>query len=123
MGIRMTQYQGLSSNAIEFLELQKTKKIGFRKIIETFFDKREEEKEEDIIVPITTQESSEEITTGMFGEEIILYKYTKEDGSIYFEYVQASPWFSGPMIFIALKDEKGNIVKESLWLEETINEF
>ena len=51
-----------------------------------------------------------------------LFKHIFPDGRIYYEEVQESPWSSGPVFFLALKDEKGEWVKESLWSEEEIND-
>lgn len=39
---------------------------------------------------------------GMFGEEVPLNEWHREDGSLVREIVQASPWSSGPMIFTCL---------------------
>ena len=41
------------------------------------------------------------------------------NGEVYEEYVQASPWSSGPMYFYALK-KAGVPVEESLWTEDEI---
>lgn len=49
-----------------------------------------------------------------------LSRYTLPDGRVFTEFLQAEPWSSGPMFFIALKDEEGNVVPESLWTDEEI---
>lgn len=59
---------------------------------------------------------------GMFGE-CDFYKYLTPEGEIYYEYVQESPWESGPVIFLALKDKDGNVVEESLWTNEEMSDY
>lgn len=49
-----------------------------------------------------------------------LHKHTLPDGRVLREEVQANPWSSGPCYFVALKDEAGNWVPESLWTDEEI---
>ena len=58
---------------------------------------------------------------GMGFQEYVLYQYKMTDSSIYKEDVQAEPWSSGPVFFLALKDAKGAWVKESLWTDEEID--
>lgn len=55
---------------------------------------------------------------GMCGEEYPLHKWTLADGRVFYEYVQAQPWSSGPVVFVALEDEKRDTIKESLWTAE-----
>lgn len=55
-------------------------------------------------------------------EDFPFHKYTLPDGRAYFENVQADPWASGPTIFIALKNEKGNWIPKSLWRKSDIHE-
>jgi hypothetical protein len=57
---------------------------------------------------------------GMFDNEYEFLRHTFRDGRMLEEHVQASPWSSGPVFFLALKDEKGEWIKESLWSEEEI---
>jgi len=66
-------------------------------------------------------EESGEFYSGMFEGKYPLHKHTFPDGRVYFEKVQAEPWSSGPVFFLALQDEKGNWVKKSLWSQEEIN--
>jgi len=60
--------------------------------------------------------------TGMFDDIYQLHRYTLSSGYVYYEEVQTSPWSSGPVFFLALQDEKGEWVKESLWTDEEIND-
>jgi hypothetical protein len=55
---------------------------------------------------------------GILGDEYPLHKYTFPDGQVYYEKVEAVLWESGPCFYLALVDEEGNWVPESLWLEE-----
>lgn len=66
------------------------------------------------------KEKSGEFFYGMFDDEYPLYKYTFPDGKVYFEKLQAAPWSSGPVHFLALQDEDGKWVPESLWSAEDI---
>jgi hypothetical protein len=57
---------------------------------------------------------------GAFGNSFPLYSYEDK----YCEFIQAEPWSSGPMFFIALQNNKdGSIIKESLWSEEEIEQY
>ncbi len=77
--------------------------------------------EHDIYGPDVQVETLEETFSGMFdGEEYPLHRYIFPDGRVLVESVQAAPWSSGPCIFLALKNEKGEWVPESLWLEDAI---
>lgn len=50
-----------------------------------------------------------------------LSRYVFPDGRVYEEFVQATPWSSGPCYFIALKDREGNPIPESLWTDKEID--
>lgn len=60
---------------------------------------------------------------GMFDTEYPLFKYIFSDGTVLFEAVQEEAWSSGACFFLALKNEKGEWVKESLWLEDDIKSY
>lgn len=52
-----------------------------------------------------------------------LHRYSMPDGKVYDEYVQCTPWSSGPVYHIALKDARtGAPVAQSLWTQDEINE-
>ena len=112
--MRATQIIGLSDKAAEFLKenLQVTKTslvfAGKRRNVETPTEKK-------------IYDGETGVRMGMFDDGPALYKYLLKDGRWIFEYVQASPWSSGPCIFLALRDESGNPIQESLWSEEEIN--
>ncbi len=73
-----------------------------------------------VVEPCVRQEPSGRSYSGMFGDEYPLYKYTFREGDVFYEEVQAEPWSSGPVFFLALQDEDGNWVAETLWPEEDI---
>jgi len=73
-----------------------------------------------VFEPSVKMEQSGEFYSGMFEDEYPLHKYIFPDGRVYFERLQAVPWSSGPVHFLALQDENGNWVSESLWAEEAI---
>lgn len=57
---------------------------------------------------------------GMFEDEYYLSEYQLKDGNIAQEFLQASPWSSGPMFFIGLKTSDG---KEFRWSVEEMSNF
>ena len=57
---------------------------------------------------------------GMFGCEYPLHSYNLQNGHYAAEFLQASPWASGPCFFIGLRLDTG---EEYLWTEEEINEY
>ncbi|OGM96450.1 MAG: hypothetical protein A3B86_03275 [Candidatus Yanofskybacteria bacterium RIFCSPHIGHO2_02_FULL_38_22b] len=50
-----------------------------------------------------------------------LYRHKLPDGRVFTEFVQGRANVkSGLLIFVAFKDEQGNVVKESLWKESSM---
>lgn len=58
------------------------------------------------ITNLISIEDVSNFTFGMFGEEIPLGVWRDKEGKIWTEFVQDTPWSSGPMIFTALKSGK-----------------
>lgn len=58
---------------------------------------------------------------GMFDDGPGLNEYTLKDSSVVREKVQASPWSSGPCIFLMLVDEDGEILYK--WSVEEIESY
>lgn len=60
---------------------------------------------------------------GMFGETVhILRTYYMTDDKPVEEYVQATPWSSGPCIFLALRDaDTKKPIEETLWPQEMLD--
>lgn len=101
---RSSHYQGLTSEAREFLKLN----------AKTYLHKFHNDFGECQVLKPLTEEISR---TGMF-EEIEVKRYELKDGSYAEEYVQADPWHSGPVIFMGLKTKDKNFE----WTEEEIND-
>lgn len=121
MGIRMDQYRGLNHWAAR-LASESERTFAYLKRETRFYPDGRVERVPDILVyqSAVRIEPSGRYYRGMFGDQYALNKYTLPDGTVYYEGVQAEPWSSGPVFFLALKDEKGNWVPESLWSEEEI---
>ena len=67
---------------------------------------------------IKTCEQVKKVDTvyGMFDEEVCdLYQYKDHEGNIWEEFEQFTPWSSGPMIFLAIKNLNTGEVKG--WVE------
>ena len=116
--MREDQYMGLTHKAQELLGLNEKAHLYVEKRI--FPDGRELTR--NVTGTRTVCELSGGRFYGMYDVQYNLHKYTLPDGRVYTEFVQAAPWSSGPMFFIALKDEDGNEVEESLWSQKDINE-
>ncbi len=120
MGIRMTQFMGLTDRARKLVKGEPV--LAFTDyIVRVYPDGRVMQ-----LPPHTTHvssvksEPSGEIVHGMNDDEFPLTKYAFPDGRIYYEREQHEEWSSGPVIFLALQDERGNWIEESLWAEEGI---
>ncbi len=107
---RSTQFIGLSKIAINYLnknalreEIKVCKECGTECGGDFVYSKGEE-------------------VLGMFEEPVHkLTTYKHKNGKEIEEYIQAEPWSSGPMIFLALRyKENKNPIKSSLWSEEEI---
>lgn len=96
---RVSQYAGLSPRALEFLDKNSKRDIFHivksDKVIETRGEYRKE-------------------VYSTISDAFPLYRYSLVDGSSVYEYVQAST----PIYFIALRDEAGNPIEETLWSAE-----
>lgn len=60
-----------------------------------------------------------------YDETYQLLRYPLLDGSYCYEYVQATPWSSGPITFLALAHDIDGCypIPETLWDRETIEEY
>lgn len=121
MGIRCDQHMGLTGAAEELVRGNKVL-LYTEKRKRTYPDGRVEwTPSQNIYDSDVREEDSGMSYTGMFEQKYELSRYIFPDGRVLTEAVQANPWSSGPVFFLALKDEKGEWVKESLWSEEDIN--
>jgi len=120
MGIRCDQFMGLNEWASNFVKGEPVL-VCVEEVTRVYPDGRRETLEPHPVYESSVKmEESGELYSGMFEDEYPLHKYTLPDGRVYFERLQAAPWSSGPVHFLALQDESGNWIPESLWAEETI---
>jgi hypothetical protein len=119
--MRCTQIIGLSPQAHKFLE-ENQKKVLIKcscPDCETYH-----------IPMIIKEKYADASSQGMFDDGPSLFKYQLKDDTWIYEYVQACPWSSGPMIFTALAWEPvknpyhipDKIIQETLWSEQEINQ-
>jgi hypothetical protein len=85
--------------------------------------RRETLEPREVFEPSVKTEKSGRFYQGMCGDKYSLDKYTLPDGRVMFEAVQDEPWSSGPVFFLALQDENGKWIPESLWTEEEIQAY
>jgi len=121
MGIREDQHIGLNTWASDFVSKPTVEYTDH--IRRVYVDKTVEDIEKKGIKCLVKQEPSGRIILGMFNVEYPLYKYTFPDGKIIYEFLQAQPWSSGPMMFIALEDKEGERLRESLWTDKEIKKY
>jgi len=105
MGIRMDQFVGLNPWASALVEGERVFAYT-QETTRVYPDgRREVMPPKPIHESSVKKEDSGKIYLGMFQDKYPLSKYTAPDGKVYFGAVQDSSWSSGPMFFLALKDE------------------
>lgn len=124
--MRMDQYIGLNDWASNMLESYKVKCVVAHVAHPEGSDDDPNPKSFDLpsteeMVPLYDVEIIGKIEGAWDNYVANLHRYTMPDGTVYNEYVQAEPWSSGPCYFIALKNADGNIVHNSLWTDDEIN--
>lgn len=136
--MRTTQFIGLSSNAWDYIKANVSVVKKYFPMVEARLEKIMKEKthidsdNSDFIEGFyaaieefsPTEYSQDQLSpvTGMFDEDVhILKRYYLKQGGYVDEYVQAEPWSSGPVIFLALMDSNGQPIPETLWSQEEIN--
>jgi len=117
--MRCDQFMGLNSWASKLVNQTKTVKEVGERIAD---DGAIEPFSRVVQIPVVKTEECGASFFGMFDEEYSLVKHILPDGRVFSEYVQAEPWSSGPCFFLALKDEKGEPVPESLWSQDEIDD-
>lgn len=121
--MRCTQPMGLTEEAQRLVQGEQVLAYT-EQVVRVYPDGRTEPApDRPVYVSTVKQEPSGEMFNGIFadqGEQYPLHKYTLPNGTVYYERVQAEPWHSGPVIFLALQDEEGSWVPESLWPEEVL---
>lgn len=118
--MRSTQFYGLNDRAKEYLENNANKKLLYVDKVSRLYSEGE------VVVDFASEvldlekyPAGDEVL-GMFEEKVhTLQVYKMRDGSFVEEYIQAEPWSSGPMIFLALRDlTSKEIVEVSLWADD-----
>lgn len=117
--MRTDQYIGLTEKGVEIIKNVGERILYFIHGTKTFTDGSTEPYEDVHTEPMQRQYDEIE---GAFGNSFPLYEYTLQNGRVVREAVQATPWSSGPCFFIALKDEEGNWIQESLWSNKAIHD-
>lgn len=119
IAMRMTQFQGLNDRAQNYLTFLKplwTDKI------QRVYPNGQEESFEQVTHGNGVISKPWKTLVGLIGEEIQLFQFTLPNGNILFEDDQCTFHSSGPVIFTALKDDKGAWVEETLWTEAEIKQ-
>jgi len=121
--VREDQYIGLNERAETFLNNGKKVLVYSEERTRTYPDGRVEQDTKEVKAGYETTRSGESVR-GMFDDYQVNEYTVFETGRKYVEFVQAKPWSSGPMFFLALKDAAtGEVVKESLWADDEIEEM
>lgn len=119
--LRETQYIGLSERARSLVRWGETQE-AYRIVGHKVFPDGTKIPVEFAVQEEVVQREEWDFASGAFGDEKIpLDKFTFPDGKVLFEYVQATPWSSGPVIFTAMRDLFGTPVDESLWTSEEMD--
>ena len=108
--MRTVQFVGLSDKAKKYIEDE-----GKNDLIEVF---KNGILDRSYSMPVREHGN---ISFGMFEEEIQLFNYTLNDGSIIMESEQTSPWALGPIIFTYLENEAG--IHVGKWTEEEMKVY
>lgn len=115
MGIRCDQVMGLNEWAQGFVRGEPVLAYT-EEVTRVYPDGRRETLEPKPLYQSSAgKEESGESFAGMFGDCYPLHKYTLPFGVVYFEKVQEEVWSAGPVFFLALQDERGEWVPDSLW--------
>lgn len=106
MGIRCDQFMGLNEWASKFVKGEPVL-VCTEEVTRVSPDGRRETLEPRPVYESSIKmEKSGEFYSGMFEDEYHLHKYTFPDGTVYFEKLQATPWSSGPVHFLASRTRK-----------------
>lgn len=122
--MRCTQLFGLSDDAKSWLKKHCRQRHYFQKVFRAYDNEDWVEVDDSEGTELLSKPLEENGTVfGMAGEDAyILQQYEMENDSIVEEYVQCSPWSSGPCIFLALRFQSTKKpVFKSLWRDEVID--
>ncbi|MBI5077701.1 hypothetical protein HZB94_04980 [Candidatus Falkowbacteria bacterium] len=120
--MRYDQFVGLNERAQELIKGEQ--ELAYTEEVVRIYPDGGQERMPDrpVFESTVKKEESGESYTGMFTVEYPLHKYTFPNGQIYYERLQTAPWSSGPVHFLALQNEDGKWVPESLWTDEEIRQ-
>lgn len=117
---RFDQHMGLNEWARDFVEGDPVV-LYHEESVRTYPDGHKEFVENRPIMGSTvSREPSDQCYEGMGGDQYPLWRYKFLDGRIFEERVQADPWSSGPMFYLALVEivnGQENWLQNSLWSE------
>jgi hypothetical protein len=120
MGMRSDQFMGLNEWASKFVQGVPIL-VYTEEVVRVYPDGRRETQPPRPVHESSTKRVEDGKTySGMFEDTYPLGRYIFPNGQVYYEEVQAQPWSAGPVFFLALRDEKGEWVPESLWPDEEI---
>lgn len=121
--MRTDQYIGLSPRAQEYLE-----KNALSCFVTTIIEYPKDPVKKTIMsersVETRLWQTTYDKIEGAFGNTFPLSEYRLSDGTKIREKVQAEPWSSGPCYFTCLVNKRtGEVIEETKWTEEEINEY
>jgi len=121
MGIRTTQFIGLSSKALEYIKSHGQEEV--RKVVLEFYEDGNSKIVSDLKIMrnLAVRKETGRCTKGMFDEDIPLAEYFLPNGTILEERVQFSEWSSGPVIATGLYLPEGELVIG--WNEQEYEEY
>ena len=120
MGTRSDQYIGLNAWAANFVQGEPVL-LYTEETTRNYPDGHTEQVDPRPVYGSSIEKEECGYIEGAWNDHVAsLLKYTFPNGKTYQEAVQAEPWSSGPCYFVALKDETGNWVPESLWSPQEI---
>lgn len=121
MGIRTTQFIGLSSKAREYIQSHGQEEV--RKVVLEFYEDGNSKIVSDckIMRNLAVRKETGRYTQGMFDEHIPLADYFLPNGTILEERVQFSEWSNGPVIATGLYLPEGELVVG--WDEQEYEEY
>jgi hypothetical protein len=115
--MRMDQYVGLNKWATRKVNRRiKVREVGVRH----FPGGKSRQFDRWVRMPLARREVIGQVPGAYKDVVANLYRYTLPKGEVYEEFIQATPWSGGPCYHIALKDRRGNVVRQSLWTDDEL---
>ena len=121
--MRMFQYKGFSTRAQEFLKAkgEQYQLVSYK----VYADGRKEQIKEEAGYDQHYTKEKIGYSDMWYGEGVELHEYTLADGSKFYDGVQAQPWASGPVAFMALyyDAENRNPIPGCTWTDKEIQDY